>query len=449
MRIVRAVFATIICSPAVFAAASGVILYRITDSVGLIILGAVISFLTCVIPTVIYGKLGTPKLSKCRNGCMQLIIFCVSMVISIVFALVCIFGNFGYGFSGNGKLWVFHIVTAVLVEAVIFWNGMIRVYIFSEQLGIKWRVVGAICGMIPVVNLVVLGKIISVVLGEVSFENSKLLLDESRKDEQICKTKFPILMVHGIFFRDFKMLNYWGRIPKELEQNGAVIYYGNHQSAAPVELCAKELDARIRSIVNETGCEKVNVIAHSKGGLDMRYALSELGTDDFVASLTTINTPHRGCEFADYLLGVIPEKEKQGVAKAYNSVFRKLGDERPDFLQGVGDLTASACKKLNDSIHNSEKVYYQSVGSKQNVAGNGRFPLNYTYKLVKYFDGDNDGLVGEKSFPWGESFEYLTVKGKRGISHGDVIDLNRENIKGFDVREYYVGLVNKLAQMGF
>ena len=69
--------------------------------------------------------------------------------------------------------------------------------------------------------------------------------------------------------------------------------------------------------------------------------------------------------------------------------------------------------------------------------------------MVKYFDGDNDGLVGEKSFPWGDSFEYLTVKGKRGISHGDVIDLNRENIKGFDVREYYVGLVNKLVQMGF
>ncbi len=181
----------------------------------------------------------------------------------------------------------------------------------------------------------------------------------------------------------------------------------------------------------------------------MRYALSELGTDRYVASLTTINTPHRGCEFADYLLNIVPEKEQQSVAKAYNAVFKKLGDDSPDFLLGVKDLTASACKALNDKLHDAQGVLYQSVGSRQNVAGNGRFPLNYTYRLVKYFDGANDGLVGEKSFPWGADFKYLTVEGKRGISHGDVIDLNRENIPGFDVREFYVKLVHDLKTKGY
>lgn len=63
---------------------------------------------------------------------------------------------------------------------------------------------------------------------------------------------------------------------------------------------------------------------------------------------------------------------------------------------------------------------------------------------MKYFDGANDGLVGEESFPWGENYQFLTVEGKRGISHGDVIDLNRENIPGFDVREFYVQLVADL-----
>lgn len=37
----------------------------------------------------------------------------------------------------------------------------------------------------------------------------------------------------------------------------------------------------------------------------------------------------------------------------------------------------------------------------------------------------------------------------RGISHGDVIDLNRENIKGFDVREFYINLVSDLREKGF
>ena len=60
--------------------------------------------------------------------------------------------------------------------------------------------------------------------------------------------------------------------------------------------------------MQKTGCGKVNIIAHSKGGLDSRYAISKLGSDKYVASLTTINTPHHGCLFAEYLLNTAPEK---------------------------------------------------------------------------------------------------------------------------------------------
>ena len=84
-----------------------------------------------------------------------------------------------------------------------------------------------------------------------------------------------------------------------------------------------------------------------------------------------------------------------------------------------------------------------------NHASHGRFPLNLTHRFVKYFDGANDGLVGEESFPWGQDYRLLTVKGRRGISHGDVIDLNRENIPEFDVREFYVQLVHDLKEKGF
>ena len=84
------------------------------------------------------------------------------------------------------------------------------------------------------------------------------------------------------------------------------------------------------------------------------------------------------------------------------------------------------------------------------MTSSGQFPLNFTYNLVKYFDGENDGLVGDKSFAWGASFQMLRNDGaKRGISHGDMIDLNRQNINGFDVREFYVQLVSGLKERGF
>ena len=299
------------------------------------------------------------------------------------------------------------------------------------------------------VHLIVLGKLIKLASDEAIFENEKLIMDNNRKQEQVCATRYPILMVHGVFFRDFRYLNYWGRIPSALEANGAKIFYGNHQSAASVADSGREIADRIKQIIQETGCGKVNIIAHSKGGLDSRYAISKLGMAPYVASLTTINTPHRGCEFADYLLGKIPEKQQQMVADAYNSALKKLGDTNPDFIAAVTDLTASACAKFNGEIPDPPGVYIQSTGSCMKKPSGGRFPLNTTNAFVKHFDGENDGLVGYESFRWGANFIYLKPDGNRGISHGDVIDLNRENIDTFDVREFYVDLVSDLKRRGF
>ncbi|MCM1065299.1 MAG: triacylglycerol lipase [Eubacterium sp.] len=392
----------------------------------------------------------TGRLKACCDGSGLLILFLNSTVCSVSFFLCGCFGLLPTGTPvAEPGLWIVNSLLAVLLEALIFWNGIIRVYTSSLQLGVRIRVIGIACGMIPIAHLVALGIIIRTVTREVSFENEKILLNESRREEQICATKYPILMVHGVFFRDFRYFNYWGRIPKELEANGARVFYGNHQSAASVSDSGREIGNRILQIIKETGCEKVNIIAHSKGGLDARAALQLPGIAEHVASLTTVSTPHRGCEFADYLLTRIPAKQQAAVAKAYNAALKKVGDPDPDFLGAVGDLTASACLEFNKRTPDIPSVYYQSVGSRLSRAMGGRFPLNFTYMLAKHFDGANDGLVGYGSFPWGSEYRLLTVKGTRGISHGDMIDLNRENLPEFDVREFYVQLVADLKVRGF
>lgn len=391
------------------------------------------------------------RLKICHFGCIMLRIFWISALIAVLVILPGLFGKY----PSHGNLlqepvyWILLCLIVTAIEAAVFWTGMIPVYLTANQLGLRYRILGAVCGLIPIANLVMLGIILRTASAEVKFEREKLALNASRKGEEICKTKYPILLVHGVFFRDFKVFNYWGRVPRELTDNGAVIYYGNHNSASAVRNSAKELEARIKEIVEKTGCEKVNVIAHSKGGLDTRAAIALTDAGKYIASLTTINTPHRGCEFADYLLTKIPEKQQLAVANAYNMAASDLGDVDPDFLAAVSDLTSSKCAAFNDEIEDDPNIYYQSYGSKINRVGSGRFPLNFTSAFVKFFDGANDGLVGEKSFPWGQDFKFLTIKGRRGISHGDVIDLNRENIPGFDVREFYVQLVAELKKKGF
>jgi triacylglycerol lipase len=143
--------------------------------------------------------------------------------------------------------------------------------------------------MIPIANLVILTKIIRITAEEIEFEIEKEAVTSDPTLASICKTKYPIVLVHGIFFRDNKIFNYWGRVPNTLKLHGATIFYGNHQSALTVKESARELAARIKLIVEREGCEKVNIIAHSKGGLDCRYAVSEFGMGDYVASLTTVN----------------------------------------------------------------------------------------------------------------------------------------------------------------
>jgi triacylglycerol lipase len=315
-------------------------------------------------------------------------------------------------------------------------------------MGIKWRIIGVLCGMIPILNLIVLTRIINITSDEVDFEIEKEIISNSPALSEICKTKYPLVLVHGVFFRDSKLFNYWGRIPRTLKLHGATIYYGEHQSALTVKESARELASRIKLIADRSGCEKVNIIAHSKGGLDCRYAISEFGLAPYVASITTVNTPHRGCLFAERLLHAIPESIKNKVATVYNTTLTALGDENPDFLAAISDLTAEACQKRNELLAFPEGIFAQSIGSVMEHPHKGQFPLNLSYRYVKNFDGENDGLVGESSFAWGEKYTLLRSKGTRGISHGDVIDLNRENIRDFDVRAFYTDLVSDLRNRG-
>ncbi len=427
------------------------VLLRIVDMVmpGLCVtIFAAFYILIMIMPLLGLKNIQTKGIRRCQAGCELLYAFLISTSCSVVLLFLIIFHKVDADIDGVGS-WICYILTAVIFEAVCFWAGIIRVYISSKQIAIKWRVIGIICGLIPIVHLIVLGKILSLAAEENQFENDKILLNAARSNERLCDTRYPILLVHGVFFRDFRYLNYWGRIPEELTKNGARVYYGNQQSAASVEVCGHELAARIIQVLQETGSEKVNIIAHSKGGLDSRYAISMLGMDKYVASLTTINTPHRGCAFADYLLSVIPQGVQQGVARAYNGALRKLGDYNPDFISAVRDLTYEACARRNELMPDTHGVPVISTGSCLVKPSGGRFPLNMTNGFVKWFDGANDGLVGSASFKWGDEYIYLEPSGKRGISHGDMIDLNRENIKGFDVREFYVQLVHNLKKRGY
>lgn len=271
---------------------------------------------------------------------------------------------------------------------------------------------------------------------------------------ELCKTKYPILMVHGTGFRDRKYFVYWGRIPKTLESEGASVYYGNQDSWGTIEQNAQTLKESIERLINQTGCEKVNVIAHSKGGLEMRYLISSMGMANRIASLTTVATPHHGSKTMDIVYNY-PNFLYKSASFFVNKWFRILGDTHPDFHAVCRQFSTYHAKDFNESNPDAEGVYYQSYAAvMKNIFSD--FLMMIPYIVVYLFEGENDGLVTPRSAQWTNFKGILRGGTARGISHADEVDIRRMKLssKGReghvnDICDVYVQIVSELRQNGY
>ncbi|EKQ51683.1 MULTISPECIES: acetyltransferase/hydrolase [unclassified Clostridium] len=344
-------------------------------------------------------------------------------------------------------IFVLDIIVVILNILTLLTNGMLRILYTSRRLNIVIRLIVAFMSFIPVINIFAMLYACHLVASEYDHECYKVINNNARVDSEVCKTRYPIILVHGVGFRDLKYINYWGRIPRELIRNGAAIYYGNQEAWGTIEYNSEEIKNKIFQVLKETKSEKVNIIAHSKGGLDARYMISKLNMGKYVASLTMISSPHKGCKFVD-LACKIPDKIYKAIARMFDKYYTLLGDKKPDFYAASRQFSTYNSKKFNEEVKDVPQVYYQSYASvMKNMFSD--YILTIPYILVKLTEGENDGLVCVESAKWGNFKGVLRNKYRRGISHGDIIDMRREDYKDFDVIEKYVEIVSELKKMGY
>ncbi|MGH9884877.1 MAG: esterase/lipase family protein, partial [bacterium] len=113
----------------------------------------------------------------------------------------------------------------------------------------------------------------------------------------------PVVLVHGLFGFDRigvpgARFDYFRGIAKHLETLGCAAHAVRLPASASVPERARELVAAIEALPHD----RIDLIAHSLGGLDARFALSHLGLARRVRSLVTVGTPHRGTPLADLAL---------------------------------------------------------------------------------------------------------------------------------------------------
>lgn len=264
--------------------------------------------------------------------------------------------------------------------------------------------------------------------------------------------KYPVLLVHGMGFRDGKLFNYWGRIPKFLEQRGCKIFYGFHDSNGTIENNAAFLKQRIVEILESSGAEKLNVIAHSKGGLDMRYAISVLNVQG-IASLTTVQTPHHGSKTMDVVCR-LPAPLLKFAGWCTDTCLKIQGDKKPEGYKVFLSFSAKNAEIFNQKVPDRDDVYYQSYAFAMKNPFSDIFMM-FTNIIVGIFDGKNDGLLSPESAMWGDFRGTFTGNSLRGISHCDEVDMYRFRLtrkKGngiSDITEIYDDIITQLERKGF
>jgi triacylglycerol lipase len=250
--------------------------------------------------------------------------------------------------------------------------------------------------------------------------------------------------VHGIFAHDRGgIINFWGRIPQVFSDAGIKVFVGNTDAWGSYESNAEILKATIDRVLEETNSEKVNIIAHSKGGIDSRYLIWKYNYGDKIASLTTIATPHHGAEIADlvYAQDVVHTRFAKKVLELYGILY---GDVNPDLYTLNQQLTTEHMREFNENILMDARVFYQSMYVTM------RNPFDdlkyfYSYQYIKKKSGENDGVVSEISANWGDNVRKITS----GISHAEIIDYKMRDISGINIPEIYMQIANELSKMGF
>jgi triacylglycerol lipase len=244
-------------------------------------------------------------------------------------------------------------------------------------------------------------------------------------------TRYPLVLVHGMFGFEAVRVGgqqhqYFRGIRARLEELGNQVHVVRLPVAAGIRTRAAELARQVQSL----GVGRVNLVAHSMGGIDARYAISKLGLQGTVASLTTIGTPHWGTPVAHGSALLFDQRLPLG------RLLAGLGAD----LDGLRELTPARMFEFNRDVPDVHDVLYASyVGIADARKLRISAPLWPSLLLLSGGVGPNDGLVPAVSQRWG------VVIAEIEADHWAQIGWSN----GFDAVAFYERVALDLAKRGY
>ena len=272
-------------------------------------------------------------------------------------------------------------------------------------------------------------------------------------DDAMGRTRYPLVLVHGMGgFEDLGPVDYYFGIPGLLREAGYAVFVPETDPVNSTPVRAEQLANQIDRILACTCAEKLNLIGHSQGALDIRYLTTALGYGERIESLTSIAGPHRGTPLADAALGLI-EGPTQAILDALTAAFTGIvygrPDEYPDLNAALESVSSPARAAYNEMWPDDPNVpIYAYAGLSglltrgQDVCDGGDLPaprrgdilapeFAVTFAFINQVVGPNDGLVPVESARWGH------FRGCIRADHLDQIGQLLGVVDSFDYRRFF------------
>jgi pimeloyl-ACP methyl ester carboxylesterase len=121
--------------------------------------------------------------------------------------------------------------------------------------------------------------------------------------------RHPVVLLHGFGMNRTQ----WIWMARRLRAHGHGPIYGlNYFSLQTVRASAEQLARQIDRVLEHERVEKVDLIAHSLGGIVARYYIERMSGGPKVGRLVTIGTPHGGTAIGRYGIGIPAARDLRG-----------------------------------------------------------------------------------------------------------------------------------------
>ena len=229
--------------------------------------------------------------------------------------------------------------------------------------------------------------------------------------------RHPVVLIHGFigFDRLLGIVPYWYGIASSLEEAGVEVYVAQVSAVNSSEVRGDQLIPQIEGLLARSGAEKANLVGHSQGGLTARYVAAV--RPDLVASVTTVGSPHRGSEMADFVRRLTGGADTWRASFLYGLVrvggwgidLLSIGGYPQDGRAALSSLTAEGLEDFNRHYPQAmpqgcgegdpkvDGIHYYSWGGVAHWTTVLDLSDAIMWLTGLVFDEENDGLVGRCS----------------------------------------------------